>query len=81
MRDLTSSVMRIPDQFNPGDILLVIELVKMFNKQSFVLAFEVDDPQSPFLLGFVHFFHATMGLVLSVILDFLHMHSLLILSK
>jgi hypothetical protein len=46
----------------------------MFNEESLVLAFEVDYSQTPppLLLGLVHFFQATIGLLLSVILELLH---------
>jgi hypothetical protein len=72
MKDLSIWIVWVPDQINPWDVLLVIELVKMINEESLVLAFEVDDSQTPFLLGLVHFFQATIGLLLSVISELLH---------
>jgi hypothetical protein len=70
MRDLPIRIVRIPNLVNPWDVLFIIELVKMLNKQSLVLAFGVDDSQPPFLLGLVYFFQTTMGLLLLVIYEF-----------
>jgi hypothetical protein len=38
---------RVPDQVDPGNVLLVVEFVKVLHEQGLVLTFEIDDSQTP----------------------------------
>jgi hypothetical protein len=82
MWDLSISIVCVSDEIYPRDIFLVVELVQMFDKQRSILTSQIyyaKTPPPP-LLGLVHFFHATTGLLLALASYFLHMHCLLALS-
>src|SRR3954465_9338296 len=43
-------IVSIPDQLHPRYIILAIELVKMFHKQSLILHTDIENPKTTFIL-------------------------------
>jgi hypothetical protein len=62
MRDFPVRVVDIPNKLDPWNITLVVKLIQMFKKQSFILTSKIDDTYGSFSFRLSAFFSGHHGL-------------------